>query len=33
MPLYDILINIPVIVIILVAIQIILIVINDFRKE
>ena len=33
MPLYDILINMPVIVIILVMIQIILIVINDFRKE
>ena len=33
MPLYDILRNIPVIVIILVAIQIILITINDFRKE
>ena len=33
MPLYDILINIPVIVIILVMIQIILIAINDFRKE
>lgn len=33
LPLYDILINIPLIVIIFVAIQIILIAINDFRKE
>lgn len=33
MPLYNILINIPLIVIIFVAIQIILIAINDFRKE
>ena len=33
MPLYDILMNIPVIVIILVLIQITLIAINDFRKE